>query len=233
MKGHIVPTGLLKAADGSSGNPSITFNTSDNEGFWLNGTGNLVMSNQNQNIWQTNTAAMRIKSTIQVNWASGDPTTDGADAGFARHAAGVVRVTNGSTGYGNLVSKQIIIGSSGTFATSADASLHIYNGTNPSASITDGVLLYSTGANAELTVRDEAGNITTLSPHNFGRIPGGKSEKLAWSYNSQRDGQYIAADMALALRTIEELTKRVAELEELVKGKKGKTVKIIHTGKIK
>lgn len=226
-------TGLIKAADGSSGNPSITFGTSDNEGFWLNGTGNLVMSNQNQNIWQTNTAAMRIKSTIQINFASGDPTTNGADIGIARDAAGVLRATNGSTGYGSITSKQIIIGSSGTFAASATAALHIYNGTDPSGSITDGVLLYSTGSSAELTVRDEAGNITTLSPHNFGRIPGGKSEPLAWSYNSQRNGQYIAADMALALRTIEQLTQRVAELEALVKGKKGKTVKIIHTGKIR
>ena len=107
VKGNVNVTGLINAADGSSGNPSITFSTSDNEGFWLNGTGNLVMSNQNQNIWQTNTAAMRIKSTIQLSFSSGDPTTDGADVGITRDAAGVLRVTNGSTGVGDLKAKGV------------------------------------------------------------------------------------------------------------------------------
>jgi hypothetical protein len=107
VKGNVNVTGLINAADGSSGNPSITFSTSDNEGFWLNGTGNLVMSNQNQNIWQTNTAAMRILNTVQVNWASGDPTATGADVGIARDAAGVLRVTNGSTGVGDLKAKGV------------------------------------------------------------------------------------------------------------------------------
>jgi len=176
-------------------------------------------------------ASVNVYNTWQLGF--GVPLSSAISVGIKRDADAVLKVTNGSSGYGSLISKQIIIGSGNTFATSADAALHIYNGTDPTASITNGVLLYSTGANAELTARDEAGNITTLSPHNFGRIPGGRSEPLAWSYNSQRNGQYIAADMALALRTIEELTKRVAELEEMVKGKKGKTVKIIHTGKIK
>ena len=36
-------------------------------------------------------------------------------------------------------------------------------GTAPSSNLTNGVLLYATGANAELTVRDELGNVTTLS----------------------------------------------------------------------
>jgi len=107
VKGNVNVTGLINAADGSSGNPSITFSTSDNEGFWLNGTGNIVMANQNQNIWQTNTAAMRIKNTVQVNFASGDPTSTGADIGIARDAAGVLRVTNGSTGVGDLLAKGV------------------------------------------------------------------------------------------------------------------------------
>jgi len=102
VKGNVNVTGLINAADGSSGNPSITFSTSDNEGFWLNGTGNLVMANQNQNIWQTNTAAMRIKSTVQLTFSSGDPTTDGADVGIARDGVGVARITNASTGEGDL-----------------------------------------------------------------------------------------------------------------------------------
>jgi hypothetical protein len=70
------------------------------------------------------------------------------------------------------------------------------------------VILYSedVAASAELKVRDEAGNITTLSPHNFSKVPGGKSEDLAWSYYSERGNQYIAADITKALRLLEGLT---------------------------
>ena len=75
--------------------------------------------------------------------------------------------------------------------------------------------------------------------HNFGKIPGGRSEKLAWSFYSQRNGEYITADMTKALRTIEnqsseieELKRQVAELKGLIYEMKA-PVKLIHTGKVK
>lgn len=86
--------------------------------------------------------------------------------------------------------------------------LCIENGTAPNASISDGILLYSEDAptTSELKVRDEAGNITTLSPHNFSLTA--KSEPMAWSYYSENasTGQIINVDMLRAVRIIEKLT---------------------------
>jgi len=91
---------------------------------------------------------------------------------------------------------------------SAIASLAIFNGTAPTASVTDGVVLYAedVSASSELKVRDEAGNVTTLSPHNFELIPEGPSEEMAWSYYSERDGKRINVDMLKAIRLLEQIT---------------------------
>jgi hypothetical protein len=98
--------------------------------------------------------------------------------------------------------------------TSSNAGVvNMYNAsTVPSASITNGVILYAqdvdpgTGASSELKVRDEAGNITTLSPHNFSLIPNGPSEELAWSYYSEKKGKKINVDMLKLARLVESLT---------------------------
>lgn len=86
--------------------------------------------------------------------------------------------------------------------------LCIFNGTAPTASVVDGVVLYSqdVSASAELRVRDEAGNITTLSPHSFPLIPGGPSEPMAWAYYSERDGRRINVDMLKLARLVEKLS---------------------------
>lgn len=91
---------------------------------------------------------------------------------------------------------------------SATKSLAIFNGTVPTASVTDGVVLYAqdVSSSSELRVRDEAGNITTLSPHSFDLIPEGPSEDMAWSYYSERDGKRINVDMLKAIRLIEQIT---------------------------
>lgn len=91
----------------------------------------------------------------------------------------------------------------------ANGVLDLYNyGTAPTASVTNGIRLYAedVSSSAELKVRDEAGNITTLSPHNFSKIPGGKSEEMAWSFYSEKDGQYINVDMLKLARLVEKLT---------------------------
>ena len=103
VKGNINSTGQVKLSDGtfgSGGNPALTFTNDGTVGFALNGAGNLVYTNSNSALYQFNTAAMRIRNSTQINWASGDPTSNGADVGFVWDASGVVRVTNGSTGYG-------------------------------------------------------------------------------------------------------------------------------------
>ena len=71
-----------------------------------------------------------------------------------------------------------------------------------------GVLLFAedVSSSSELKVRDEAGNVTTLSPHNFDLIPAGASEDMAWSYYSEKDGKRINVDMLKALRVLEQIS---------------------------
>lgn len=92
------------------------------------------------------------------------------------------------------------------FRINGNASITIPNGTAPSASVANSILLYSedVAASAELKVRDEAGNITVLSPHNFSKIPKGRSEEMAWAYYSEREDKYINVDMLKVIRVIEE-----------------------------
>jgi hypothetical protein len=88
----------------------------------------------------------------------------------------------------------------GTFA--------IFNGTAPTGSVTNGCVLYAedVSSSSELKVRDEAGNVTTLSPHNFSLIPEGASEDMAWAYYSEKGGKRINVDMLKLARMVEKLT---------------------------
>jgi hypothetical protein len=100
--------------------------------------------------------------------------------------------------------------------------LAMVNGTVPTSSIVNGVLLYTSGAiSSELRVRDEAGNVTTLSPHNFSLVQ--KSEPMAWSFYSENSetGQTINVDMLRAVRLIEELS---GEQLVYIQGIEGKEV---------
>ena len=87
------------------------------------------------------------------------------------------------------------------------------NGTNPTAVINTAFMFNDGG---ELKVLDEAGNTTTISPHNFDLIPGGASEDRAWGYYSEKDivdnegnvtaTQKVNVDMMKLARLVEELT---------------------------
>ena len=66
---------------------------------------------------------------------------------------------------------------------------------------------------AEGKVRDEAGNITTISPHNFKNIPKEiiemtqkESDGMAWSYHSEKDKKEITVDMYSAIKDLEKVT---------------------------
>lgn len=84
------------------------------------------------------------------------------------------------------------------------------NGTAPSGSIANGIQFYAedVSSSSELRVRDEAGNVTTLSPHNFSLIPNGASEKLAWSMYSENHaiGTAINVDMLRLVTLVEQLS---------------------------
>jgi len=85
--------------------------------------------------------------------------------------------------------------------------LLIFNGVAPVSSVANGIILYAedVAASSELKVRDEAGNVTTLSPHNF-ELCGGPSEEMAWGYYSTRNGKAVNVDMMRALRLLEKLS---------------------------
>jgi len=110
-----------------------------------------------------------------------------------------------------------------SFGTDAASVLAIANGTAPSTSPADMVQLYAVdyddgdaGATSELFVRDEDGNATNLSPHNFSLI-GDKSEDMAWSFYSERDNTAINADMTKALRIVEQLSgEKLIYIKDLV-----------------
>jgi len=57
---------------------------------------------------------------------------------------------------------------------------------------------------SELKVRDEAGNITTLSPHNFALI--NPSHPLAWAFHSKNAHGEINVDMFRVIREVEKIT---------------------------
>jgi hypothetical protein len=95
---------------------------------------------------------------------------------------------------------------------STDGVLAIANGTAPSSSPADVIQLYAEdeSASSELKVRDEAGNITILSPHPpaFLESLENDAEGMAWAYNSVNPyvGKEISVDMFGAIQSIEEIT---------------------------
>ena len=168
---------------------------------------------------------------------AGGRTYTGYDGSFAVLQGGTskgikLNVNNSSFGQGTAVTVTSTgnLGLGVTAAgTSATKVLAIGTGTAPSTSIVDGVQLYSedVAASAELRVRDEAGNVTTLSPHNFSLIPDGKSEGLAWSYYSQQGDEAINVDMTKVVRLVEQLSgEKLLFSENLKTGEDTSIVKI-------
>ena len=96
----------------------------------------------------------------------------------------------------------------GSFGTNAARVLGLQNGTAPASSPSNGVQLYAQDVStSELRVRDEAGNVTTLSPHNFDLL-GERSDPMAWSYYAKNVfvGKELSVDMMKVIRALEKLT---------------------------
>lgn len=81
------------------------------------------------------------------------------------------------------------------------------------ASFAELSIMESSGVSSELRVRDEAGNTTTLSPHNFKNVPAARRKEimdqsagLGWTFYSEKDGKSITVDMFSAIRLLEVLT---------------------------
>ncbi len=153
----------------------------------------------------------QVAGDIQGRWLG---TSDGKlkfgsgsalqDTVLQRIGVGILQVDSGLS-----VTTNLGVGAT-TFDATGDNILTLLNGTAPAASVIHSVQLWAenVASSSELRVRDEAGNITTLSPHNFSLIPGGASEDLSWSYYSEKNNTAINVDMLAALRALESLSQK-------------------------
>jgi len=99
-----------------------------------------------------------------------------------------------------------------TFGNNAANVFGIGNGTAPTSSPADMVHMWAedVSSSSELKVRDEAGNVTTLSPHNFSLFEPSEDYYFPWSYHSRNPllGREINVDMYGAISDLEKLTKK-------------------------
>lgn len=122
--------------------------------------------------------------------------------------AGNLQVRNDFTAQGRLqVTGGINVGAGGLFTdgnVGVSGTLAIANDIAPTSSPANLVQLYAAedGGNSELYARDEAGNVSLLSPHNFS-LTGGPSEPMAWSFYSENDHGSINVDMLRTVRLVE------------------------------
>lgn len=97
-----------------------------------------------------------------------------------------------------------------TYGTNADMVIGIANGTPPSTSPANMVQLYAedVAASSELRVRDEAGNVTTLSPHNFDTYDPPADQVIPWSFYSWNPyvGKEVGVDMYKLVKAVEQLS---------------------------
>jgi len=94
--------------------------------------------------------------------------------------------------------------------TNATRTLLFENGTVPADGPANAVQLYAEDVtdSSELRVRDEATNVTTLSPHNFTLYEPDAADVLPWSYYSKNDTLGIEqnVDISGVVRAVEALT---------------------------
>lgn len=125
--------------------------------------------------------------------------------------AGNLQVRNDVIAQGQLqVTGGVNVGSGGLFSdgnVGISGTIAIANDIAPTTSPANLVQLYAEDVadSSELKVRDEAGNVTTLSPHNFSLV-GEPSEPMAWSFYSENDHGAINVDMLRAMRLIERMS---------------------------
>lgn len=142
--------------------------------------------------------------------------------------AGNLQVRNDVIAQGQLqVAGGVNVGTGGVFTdgnVGLSGTLAIANDIAPTGSPANLVQLYAedAAASSELKVRDEAGNITTLSPHNFSLI-GKRSEPMAWSFYSENALGRINVDMLRTVRLVEQLSGQKLVFTQLASSLKKQT----------
>jgi len=87
----------FRTSAGSVSVSSIGPSAETNSGFWFE-AGSTIGSIAGNNIHFTSASLFRLKSSLILGWASGDPYTTNADTGFSRISAGVIGVGTGAAG---------------------------------------------------------------------------------------------------------------------------------------
>jgi hypothetical protein len=190
-------------AENASGDSAFTWKTGGSEAMRIDSSGNVGIGTTSPDETLVVQGGVKIRGTNKLSF------TNTSDQTYIQAASSNVLA------FGTDSTERMRIDSSGNLMvgitstpTSSAGNIVLGNGTAPTASATGGVILYAedVSSSSELKVRDEAGNITTLSPHNFDLIPQGPSEDMAWSYYSERDGKQINVDMLKAIRVLEKLS---------------------------
>lgn len=203
--------------------------TADGKLKWSSGSADydVILERTGANVFQLSGATFDSKSfstnSDVMRWIASDGSrlgriveTGGGHGWFeiddSAGSAKIVFRADGGSSYVN--SGNFGIGTT-SFGGSASKVLALGNATAPTTSIADGVQLYAEDfddgdgtATSELRVRDEDGNVTTLSPHNFSATPDKNESGLDWSYYSQKEGRVVNVNMAELVREVEILSGR-------------------------
>lgn len=95
---------------------AIYFRLADDSGYTNIRTSGIRLYSGASIVGLLESAQIRVFSTTQYQWSNNSSDVNSTDTGIARHAAGVVRITNGSGGTGSLIADQVTGSFSGSFA---------------------------------------------------------------------------------------------------------------------
>jgi hypothetical protein len=136
---------------------------------------------------------IQLLNTIQFGWGGGAPGSVGIDAGLARQAAGVVRVTDGSTGLGDLWLDDLIAGTTGgtiDLTSGTDGALSFCNAAKSSCRTftvdSDGIL-FSSGWAAANGVSSKSGATYKWIANNSNVLQA-SDIPIAWSSTTSAQG---------------------------------------------
>jgi hypothetical protein len=111
------------APSGSATAPGFAFSAASNYGLYFSTLPAFSYASSFVGTWST--AGFGLAPSYQFYWHSSAAPTAGADTGLARSAAGVVKVTNGSTGDGTLLANLGIQGANSKALTDATATAFV------------------------------------------------------------------------------------------------------------
>lgn len=146
---NVTVNGVGKFADGLVGAPSIAFTTHPTYGIYYATANNLIAVTYNGTATHASDAQrIRLKSSVGLEWSSGDPTVSGSDVAIWRNAAGLIEVNSGAAcstvaNCRDLQLRHVI--ASGTIPTMGAC------GTTPSVVGGDSAMLVTTGSGGVAT----------------------------------------------------------------------------------